>query len=111
MENPIRLLTHHYSIQQEIKDKQCLKFVDKFDKSIRALLLAARQNPLIATTPAPSRTESRTEGATDATTEEPADSATTDGPEVGANGGADGTTIVSSQESEVCMGKGRVMII
>ena len=93
-------------IIKEIKDKQCLKFVDKFDKSIRALLLAARQNPLIATTPAPSRTESRTEGATDATTEEPAES-TTDAAEVGANGGADGTTVASSQDSEVCRG-GRV---
>ena len=36
---------------QEVKDKTCVKLIDKFHKQVRALIAAARQNPLIATTP------------------------------------------------------------
>ena len=42
-----------------MKDKQCAKMVEKFHKHVRALLLAAKQNPLIGT-PGPLSTESRT---------------------------------------------------
>ena len=49
----------HVPLLQDVKDKQCAKMVEKFHKHVRALLMAAKQNPLIGT-PGPLSAESRT---------------------------------------------------
>ena len=46
---------------QEVKDKNCVKAIDKFHKQVRAHIAAARQNPLIATTPSVSTVASSQE--------------------------------------------------
>ena len=45
----LSLLNLNDLVLQEVKDKQCAKMVQKFHKQVRALLLAAKQNPLIGT--------------------------------------------------------------